>query len=71
MNKEELLEILSCIDHLTYCNREVEREKLIEIIEDLYEDECYDLDFLCFLAVLTDTEYEQLEEIFEEVEFYA
>ena len=71
MNKEELLEILSCIDHLTYCNREVEREKLIQIIEDLYEDECYDLDFLCFLAVLTDTEYEQLEEIFEEVEFYA
>lgn len=71
MNKEELLEILSCIDHLTYCDREVEREKLIQIIEDLYEDECYDLDFLCFLAVLTDTEYEQLEEIFEEVEFYA
>lgn len=71
MNKEELLEILSCIDHLTYCNREVEREKLIQIIEDLDEDECYDLDFLCFLAVLTDTEYEQLEEIFEEVEFYA
>ena len=46
-------------------------KKLIQIIEDLYEDECYDLDFLCFLAVLTDTEYEQLEEIFEEVEFYA
>ena len=71
MNKEELLEILSCIDHLTYCDREVEREKLIQIIEDLDEDECYDLDFLCFLAVLTDTEYEQLEEIFEEVDFYA
>lgn len=71
MNKEELLEILSCIDHLTYCDREVEREKLIQIIEDLDEDECYNLDSLCFLAVLTDTEYEQLEELFEEVEFYA
>ena len=50
---------------------EIDIEAFKKIIEDLYEDECYDLDFLCFLAVLTDTEYEQLEEIFEEVEFYA
>lgn len=65
MNKEELLEILSCIDHLTYCNRNVDKEKLMSIVDefdDNYEE--FDFNSLCFLSVLEDDELEVLEEIF-------
>ena len=65
MNKEEMLSIIENIDHIRYCQREVDKKRLIEIIEEFDDDyEEFDFEGLCFLSVLDDNELEQLEEIF-------
>ena len=72
MNKEEMLSMIENINHIRYCQREVDKKRLIEIIEEFDDDyEEFDFEGLCFLSVLDDNELEQLEEIFEEVDFYA
>lgn len=72
MTKNEILDFLDCIDNITYENRRVDKETLMSIIDEFDDDyEEFNFEGLCFLSVLDDNELEQLEKIFEEVEFYA
>lgn len=65
MTKNEILDFLDCIDNITYASREVDKEKLMSIIDEFDDDyEEFNFDGLCFLSVLDDNELEQLEEIF-------